>query len=265
MTLLPLPVRYRSAALVGVLVLQRHATAILRRVSVPNIQDTAYPRLKRTCTSAELAACYTPMPADFLLVDRLTKSRTTKLYCLLALKTFQRLGYFLPLQDIPLDIVRHVAGAVGLTTLATDVLAQYDRSNTSQRHRVAIRTHLHIHPCGPAARRVVVQAMSAAARTKHDLADLVNVALEELVRQCYELPPFRTLARAARRIRSAVTHRLYRQVYAALDDERRAAIDALFVADPATRQTPWNALKTDPGNPTLTHLKDLVDLAYLAR
>ncbi len=56
---------------------------------MPNIQDTAYPRLKRTCSPAELAACYTPTPADFLLVDRLTKSRTTKLCCLLALKTFQ--------------------------------------------------------------------------------------------------------------------------------------------------------------------------------
>jgi len=226
---------------------------------VPNIQDTAYPRLKRTLTPHEVTEFYTPIPDDLLLVARLTKTPATKVCCLLALKTVQRLGYFLPLSDIPLEIVRHVARAVGLTTLATNVLAQYDQANTSQRHRVAIRAHLRIQPYGAAARRVVVQTMGDAARTKHQLADLVNVALEELVRQRYELPAFRTLARAARRIRAAMTHRLYRQVFAALSDAVREHIDALFVAEPTTRRTPWNDLKADPGNPTLTHLKALVD------
>ncbi len=231
---------------------------------MPNIQDTAYPRLKEAYTPRELAEWYTPTPDELLLVTRLTKTLTTKVCCLLALKTVQRLGYFLPLSEIPLEIVRHIAGVVGLTTLATDVLGRYDQANTSQRHRVALRAHMQIVPYGAAARRVVVRTLGEAARTKHELADLINVVLEELVRQRYELPAFRTLARAAQRIRAAVTHRLYRQVFAALGDELRERLATLFVADPTTRRTPWNELKADPGQPTLTHLQDLIDrLTYL--
>jgi hypothetical protein len=38
-------------------------------------------------------------------------------------------------------------------------------------------------------------AMSEAAATKDELADLINVAIEELVRKKYELPAFDTLVR----------------------------------------------------------------------
>jgi hypothetical protein len=37
-----------------------------------------------------------------------------------------------------------------------------------------------------------------------------------------------------------------------------ARIDALFITDLTTLRTPWNELKADAGNPTLSHLRDLV-------
>ena len=54
--------------------------------------------------------------------------------------------------------------------------------------------------------------MVEAARTKDDLTDLINVALEELVRCCFELPAFGTLDRAAHHARAVVAHGIYRQV-----------------------------------------------------
>lgn len=62
-------------------------------------------------------------------------------------------------------------------------------------------------------------AMSEAARTKSDLADLINVAIEELVRKKYELPAFDTLVRAARHYRTVVYHQFYRHVEATLTPE----------------------------------------------
>jgi hypothetical protein len=51
-----------------------------------------------------------------------------------------------------------------------------------------------------------------AARTRDDLADIINIALEDLVRQRYELPAFNTVLRAARaaRLLPVAQHRLRR-------------------------------------------------------
>ena len=51
---------------------------------------------------------------------------------------------------------------------------------------------------------------------------------------------------------------LYKRVFELLTKDELASIDALFNTDLTTLRTPWNDLKTDAGNPTLTHLRDLV-------
>ena len=56
---------------------------------------------------------------------------------------------------------------------------------------------LDLKPYGPPARKAFLRAMVEAARTKDDLADLINVALEELVRCRFELPAFGTLDRGS--------------------------------------------------------------------
>jgi hypothetical protein len=115
-----------------------------------------------------------------------------------------------------------------------------------------------VRPFDAAARRALLDALADAARTKGDLIDLINVAMEELVRQRYELPVFDTFNRAARKVRGAVARQLYRRVFAALSPAARLQIDALFIADLATRRTPWNDLKGEPGRPSRTHLKELI-------
>jgi hypothetical protein len=42
-------------------------------------------------------------------------------------------------------------------------------------------------------------AVRLAAERMEDLADIINVAIEELIRQSFELPGFTTLLRAAQR------------------------------------------------------------------
>jgi hypothetical protein len=43
-----------------------------------------------------------------------------------------------------------------------------------------------------------------------------------------------------------------------MSQEDLMRIDALFITDLTTLRTPWNELKADAGNPTLSHLRDLV-------
>ena len=70
--------------------------------------------------------------------------------------------------------------------------------------------------------------MAEAARTKNDLADIINVAIEELVRHRYELPIFNTLVRAAKRVRPTVDRAFYRQFRQHLNQESCENLDFYF-------------------------------------
>jgi hypothetical protein len=85
---------------------------------------------------------------------------------LVLLKLFQRLGRPLLVSNAPRALVEH----------------GYDRSGTRRRHLVIIRDHLNVRPYGPAARHAMVRALGEAGSTKHELEDLINVAVEQKVR-----------------------------------------------------------------------------------
>jgi len=225
---------------------------------MPSIHETAYPRLKRAPTPDELARVYTPTRAEVQLAQQVTKGPVARIGFFVVLKTFQRLGYVVPVADVPAAVIAHIAQAVDIP-LATLDLRGYDTSGTRRRHVQTIRAYVGVQPYGPSARRVLLQAMWTAADTKTDLADLINVAIEELVRQRWELPAFSTLQRAAQHVRSFTHRRWYQHIVAALALEAQVALDALLVPDPVTQRTSWQALKQEPDHPSLTHLKALVD------
>jgi TnpA family transposase len=221
------------------------------------LEDTAYPRLKSHPTPSDLAAAYTPSWDEVMLANTSTTGLRTRVCFLILLKTYQRLGYPVLLEDVPAAIVSHIAQVVGVPAAPLSI-AGYDTSGTRQRHLSAIRAYLGVTPWGRPAQRCMLTAIREAARTKNDLADLINVALDELVRQRYELPAFATLHRAAEHVRAVVNRTLYQQVSGALSPEARQQLGALFIADLATRRTPWNDLKAEPANPTRKHLQELL-------
>ena len=224
---------------------------------MPSIAETAYPRLKNQVTDKELQEIYTPSQRELQFAKQQTRRGLTQLGLLVQLKTFQRLGYFVSCQEVPTPIIKHIAQCAQ-SAVPPSALAQYDKSRNRWRHVKLIRDYLNVKPHGQAARRLIVRSMAAAAQTKHDLADLINVALEELVRAAYELPSFPVLVRAAKRVRAAVTQRFYRQVADQLNEERQANLNALFELTSPQSKTPWHDLKQDPGKPLLKHLAELV-------
>jgi hypothetical protein len=223
---------------------------------MPSPQDTAYPRLKSSLSVKELTSIYTPSPEELLLSSRVTKNQPSQLGFLVLLKTFQRLGYAVPVADVPINITRHIATIAELK-LRTDALSTYDASTSRKRHLTIIRHYLNLQVFGQTARQLINQVMVDVAQTKHDLVDLINVAIEELVRQRFELPAFSTLLKAARQARNQVTQALYQQVMGSLTAAECGQINQLLEADTTTHTTPWQRLKQDPGRPTLTHLQAL--------
>ena len=185
---------------------------------MPTCAETAYPRLKNQIREKELTEIYTPTREELNLASQYTRKSSTQLGFLVLLKTFQRLGYFVAPSIVPEAIVKHISRCAALDC-PVSVLPSYEASGTRWRHITLIRKYLSINPYDAEARRIIVKSMADAAKTKNDLADIINVAIEELVHHRYELPVFSTLVRAAKRVRPTVDRAFYRQVRQHLNQE----------------------------------------------
>jgi hypothetical protein len=124
-------------------------------------------------------------------------------------------------------VVRHVAGCAGYPEVV-ELLPTYDLSTARDRHRALVREYLGVLADGKAARKIIVQTCFYAARAREDLPDIINVAIEELIRQRYELPAFSTLLRIARTARYARNGAYQQQVFQALDAPARQRLQALL-------------------------------------
>lgn len=80
-------------------------------------------------------------------------------------------------------------------------------------------------------------------QTKDNPADLINVALEELVRTRCELPGFTTLDAMASTIRAEVNTALFTKVAGRLGPADRSRLGRLLLVDPITRRSEFDRVK----------------------
>jgi Domain of unknown function (DUF4158) len=218
--------------------------------------DTAYPLLKASPSARELDELYTPNLFEIGFAEQRTREESPRVGLLLLLKTFQRLGYFVKLGEIPPSIVRHVSKTTGYSEVPSGLRA-YDASTARFRHMALVRSWLQVTPFDRRARSAMLKACVEASRVREDLADIINVAIEELVRQRYELPAFSTLLRAAIKSRSTVNRGFYSRIANNLDGSARERIDRLFDTN-SGRRTLWGVVKTEPGQPTVKRIKQFL-------
>lgn len=128
------------------------------------------------------------------------------------LKSFQRLGYFIPVEQVPPPIITYLRKCLDLqsSVLPIPSLRSY------RYYQVAIRTYLQIRPYERHAQKFAALAVAQAASVMEHPADLINVAIEYLVKERYELPAFSTLDRLVGHVRSIVNTRLFHQIVAKL-------------------------------------------------
>lgn len=225
---------------------------------MPTINDTAYPRLRSNLTTQELASIFTPTAEEKSFANENTRTKSTYACFLILLKTFQRLGYAVPYQDIPVSIIRHITVELAVT-ISSQELKEYDGSNTRSRHLLIIRQYLGLQAYGTAAQQAVEKVLETEAQTKHDMVDLINLSISELVRQRFELPAFRTIQRLAEKVRNQVTQACYQQIVQILEREDISKIDRLFLSNEERATSLWHQLKQDPGRPTITRLQELIN------
>jgi TnpA family transposase len=220
-----------------------------------SIERTAYPRFRSTFTPAELHDVYTPNLSEVTLARGWARGPSSVLAALVLMKSFQRLGYFPNLDEVPTAIVDHIRGALDVRR---DVRAAVT-ARTLYRHHQAIRGYLGVAAYGPRARHAAAEAVALAAVVKDNPADLINVAIEELVRQRFELPAFSTLDRLTSHIRAMINRRLFRLVRGRLSDADLVGLELLLLVHEPRRRSAYATLKEPAKRPTLKHLHELLD------
>jgi TnpA family transposase len=230
---------------------------------VPVVADTAYPRLAANPRPAELEEAFTPTEVELSFASQRTRRAGPRLALLVLLKTFQRLGHFVLLADVPHPIVARVASAASLSRVMEE-LASYDSTTYRVRLMALVRGFVGVAGYDRSARAVAVQASLRAARTRDDLTDIVNAAIEELVRQRYELPAFGTLLKIARAARAYVNRGYHRGIVAAMTPETRERLAAPLVVPDGAVRSPWDQVKAEPLRPSTQRMREfLVHLRWL--
>lgn len=220
------------------------------------ISESAYPTFKETISKKELEEIYTPIPVEIEYAKKVSRGESVLCF-LIMLKAFQKLGYFIPFNKIPNIIIEHISYCTKIK-ISNDTISKYNSSGTKARHVQQIRDYLNVKQFDSSARHLIISAMSTAAKTKDEPLDLINIAIEELIRNYYELPFFNSLERAAKRVRVLINRSYYKAISESIDNITREKIDKIIETEEETQYTYWNKLKQDPSNPTVNHLKDLV-------
>lgn len=215
------------------------------------LHETAYPSLKPDPTPRELAELYTPTEEEQVLVAGIGKRPLPRMAALIHLKVFQRLGYFIPLADVPQAIRDHVAQHADIARVpALADLKRFEASGSRMPLFTALRRHLNVKPLNPAGYAWLDVVADTAAESKHVVADIINVMLEELLHHRYELPAFSTLDRMAFRAREKSNNRYFSAITGQLTAQTRALIDGLLKTATGESISPWQMFKREPKRPT---------------
>ena len=220
-----------------------------------SIERTAYPRFKRQFTSKELTEIYTPTNSEIAFAYSATKNEINILNLLVILKSFQRLGYFPSIADIPLKIINHIRSHL---KFKDEIILGYESKKTMYRHRTAIRSYLTVKSFNQTALHLAVSTVNESATVMDNPADLMNVAIAELIKNRYELPGFNTLNRLVRRVRNLVNQNLFKLVLSRLDNDYQQCLIELLDNHPVEYRSLYNNIKQLPKRPTRNHLNDLI-------
>jgi hypothetical protein len=177
------------------------------------------------------------------------------------LKCCRRLGYFPRFAEIPVQVIGQVRDELGLQE-DTDIAAVAER--TMRHHKGLVRARLGLIDDPGQSRKVAEEVIRVAVQVKDNPADLINVALEELVRIGCELPAFSTLDRMAGEIRAQVNGGFFGLIHSRMGVEDRTRMLGMLRVDPITRRSGHDRAKKTAGRATVSHLREHLDhLAWL--
>lgn len=220
-----------------------------------SMQETAYPRLKNCPNYKELEKLFSPTSSEISWTKQKARTPFSQLGLLTMLKTFQCLNYFLPIRDTSSVIIEHIARKAKLDVPDQAEWDSYHRSGTGIRQIAMIREYRQAKIFNNQAHQIMLNIMKESILEKDEKSDIINIAIDELIKNSYELPAFSTLTKAADHVHAEAYRTLYQNISDALTIEEKQKIDQLFQGIEESTYSDWNVVKQDPGRPTLYQLR----------
>jgi len=119
--------------------------------------DTAYRLLPTSPSARELMDAYTPGLFELKFAEERTGQAAPRVGLLVLLKTFQQLGHFVKVADVPDSVLRQVAEAAGYDVVPQE-LDDYDRGTLRVRHMALVRSWMGVPAFDREALRIIVKA-----------------------------------------------------------------------------------------------------------
>lgn len=222
-----------------------------------NIQDTTYPTVKSGSARKKLMKAFSPDSEDIRFVREHARGLPQQVCFLILLKTAQRLARFLPVKDIPEQVIKIVSEKMGLKN-PPEEFKTYDRSGSKARHVLLIRKYLNIIPFGKDSEKYVRGTAEKTARVKTEPADIINVIIEELIKKRTELPAFRTLSDITMKALLDVNNEYFRLISNSISETSVKRLDSLLQSGNRNK-TDWDLIRKDSGAPTVKNIRALIN------
>jgi len=218
------------------------------------IYETAYPILGDSFEEKELWELFTPSDEEIAFVKKQKIDVANHLRVLTLLKVFQHLGYFPMWSAIPKEITTHLANLLGYL-FPLEVDDDYDKSGARSRHIQYIRYFLKVKSASEQTYNLMEKTAEQAALTKEHLADIINIVIEELVRQHFELPAYSRFYRIAIAARAKVNESCFEIINSKLTAAQKKLLDKWLIKKTADGESWWNTLKKEAPAPTVKNFR----------
>ena len=153
----------------------------------PRSARLMYPAWPDLLTPMDLRRLFTPGYDERRCAATVARTPLSQVALLVQLRVCQLVGRFRSAEEIPNAVIAHIAQRLGVDG------APPSAERTLYRHRSAILRYLGITRSGPAARTRAKETLAQTARSRTDPAELVNAAIDALIREQFELPALDTL------------------------------------------------------------------------
>ena len=226
----------------------------VRGLRMASIERTAYPRFRRLVTARELASL-SPSGDDVAWAREHTRSGEHLFSLVLSLVCFGQLGYFPRPGEVPAAVVEYVRRELGLP----HGTAAWCEARNVKAQRQLVRGRLGVVHDPQPARAVAEAGIRSAAEVMNHPPDLINVALELLVKASLELPAFSTVDELASRVRREVNTDMFERVAGRIALPDRVGLENLLDVVGPGPTTPYNRLKQPAGKASWSGFREQVD------
>lgn len=221
-----------------------------------SIERTAYPKLTSNISQKELEEKYTPLTNEISHIHSVARGEIAVLGYIILLKCFQNIGYFPIIDEIPNAIIKHIKKCMNID-YQSDII--YKHTRTLYSHHKSIRQFLNIKQYDEEAEIIVEEAVYKNAYTMDNPADLINAAIDVLVKNNYELPAYYCLDRIVLKIRAAVHNKIFDDVLKSLTAEQKNTLDMLLDTNSLEKKfSELKYLKEPTKKPSFNNMKELI-------